>query len=332
MKRLSYKFFLLIIYLNLNLYALQLKPLKGIVIDDNKNPVKNLSLRFSTVGEVVTTQTGEFIIEIPDNISYLELSISDTSWSMLYPFDYKIPIPSDPGFVNKIVLKKGSQKGSEKLAKVAKDYNKLKNLLTDIGVQQNELKNLFENYVKSESDKTNLNSENLRTAIQKSIKREEIFPQISSLLANYNLKIQNINSYFQNVSDLAFMDTTAFKELIKAVADYNEVFGKLNNDKSSLENDINLYWNDQLKESFSGLTDYIFDEIHTPYVLKFNPITSEMNKLVRGFVPDDDERMEKRVELKKEIQQITNDLNIRLPILERRTKELITKLQTEGFE
>lgn len=331
MKKITFNFFLFLIFVNIYLPAQKLRSIRGVVIDDNKNPVKNFTLRFSTIGEVVTTQTGEFIMEVPDNISYLELSVDDTLWSILYPLDYKIPIPSDPNFVTKIVLTRLSN-NNEKIDDVVKEYKKLKDLLTEIGIQQNELKNLYETFVENESERTELDSENLRSAIQRSIKREEIFPEVSSLLANYNLKVQNLNSFYQNESEFAFVDTMANKELMNAINNYNEVFRKLYNDKASMENNIHLYWNNQLEEKFSELLDYIFDEIHSPCILKFNPINTKMNRLVRGYITDDDEIIKTKNELKSSIQQITNDLDIKLPILQRRTNDLITRLQSAGYE
>ena len=44
--------------------------LKGKVYDENKNPVKNISLRFSTIGSITTTNSGEFMIELPDNLIF----------------------------------------------------------------------------------------------------------------------------------------------------------------------------------------------------------------------------------------------------------------------
>jgi hypothetical protein len=52
--------------------------LRGKVIDDSRKPVENLLLRFTSIGDALTTASGEFVISVPENIKYVDVVIRMT--------------------------------------------------------------------------------------------------------------------------------------------------------------------------------------------------------------------------------------------------------------
>ena len=67
--------------------------LRGKVIDINKQPVKNLPIRFTSFGDAITTGSGEFVITIPQDVNFVDVAIKDDNIQILYPVDSKIPVP-----------------------------------------------------------------------------------------------------------------------------------------------------------------------------------------------------------------------------------------------
>ena len=57
--------FIILILILPAIISAQTVQLRGKVIDVNKQPVKNLSIRFTSFGEAITTGSGEFVITIP---------------------------------------------------------------------------------------------------------------------------------------------------------------------------------------------------------------------------------------------------------------------------
>ncbi|MEO8399344.1 MAG: hypothetical protein ABI550_05940, partial [Ignavibacteriaceae bacterium] len=301
--------------------------LKGKVYDEKKNPVKNFTLRFSSFGNITTTNSGEFVIELPDNLTSVEIEVPDKKWTLLFPIDFKVPIPNDKNYVTKIVVASNESLTNEKLENAAKNYNKLESLLKEIGVAKDELKNLVENYAKKESENINVQEDSLKQAILNEKKREK-FDIISQIFLKYIVKLQNLKDEFKLLTQLAFENSRAFQEIIKSIEAYNAVFNEINNNKFSFQKDISDYWeNENLADNFSETVDYGLDEIHKTYILKLNDYIVGINKITTGQIHDSDERKETRENLSQGISSVVRELEIRIPIFEKKITTLIIKLK-----
>ncbi len=326
MKTISLIIFL-IVSINTKFILPQTITLKGKVFDEKKNPVKNISIRFSTIGTVTTTNSGEFIIELPEEITSVELEIADKEWLLLYPFDNRIIIPSNRNEITKIVVKSAETQKAEKLDYAAKNYNKLESLLKDIGVAKDELKNLVENYIKKEAPQYDVQKDSLRNAILNEKKREK-FDIISKAILNYIGKLQNSKDDFKLITQLAFNDILATKTLIKSIEEYNNAFNEINNSKYIFQKDISEYWlNENLAEEFLITIDYALDEIHKPYILRLNDYIVGINKIVRNNISDIDEKDKLKINISDGISSIVREMEIRIPIFEKKANKLIIKLK-----
>ena len=78
--------------------------LRGKVIDVDRKPVKNLSIRFTSFSDAITTGSGEFVITIPKGVQYVDVSLIEENMQILYPIDSKIPVPTDPNFITTIII------------------------------------------------------------------------------------------------------------------------------------------------------------------------------------------------------------------------------------
>lgn len=320
------KILLLIVFL-INSIIYSAVQLKGKVYDENSNTVKNLTIRFASLGTVVTTNSGEFIIEIPDGLRSAEIELTDNNLKIVYPIDKRIAVPSDPEFISKIVIGKRAT-GSASVNDLVTKYKKLEALLGEIGVAQNDMRSLMEDFIKKESEDVNVEEEKLKSALYKE-KRNEKFTQISAAILKYNLKAQNILNAFKNVSGFAFTNQNALAELADNVKQYNISFNEINNNKLAYRGDVSLFWGDKkLSDDLYEIYNYAVEEIHKPYILALNEEITEINKIITNVYEDDEkERMTKSVN--DEISYSVRELQIKLPVLDRKIMELLTKLQQD---
>ena len=138
--------FSIIILLLSAITSAQTVQLRGKVIDINKQPIKNISVRFTSFGEAVTTSSGEFIITIPESVQFIDVVIKDDNLQILYPVDAKVPVPADPNFVTTIIVSgNNSSMGRSKDESIIK-YNKLESLLKEVGTTNTELKSFLEKF------------------------------------------------------------------------------------------------------------------------------------------------------------------------------------------
>ncbi len=301
--------------------------LKGKVYDENKNPVKNLTLRFSTIGSITTTNSGEFIIEMPDNLNSADVETEDKNWTILYPIDSRVIIPADKNSLIKIVVSNKKIPQMIKPEEAAKNFNKLESLLLDIGVAKNELKNLLESYSQKEADFYKLQKDSIRNAILND-KKNEAFKVISKTLLSYVDKVQNSKDDFKLLTQIKIYNKDITENIKQSIEEYNLGYNELNNNKYSFQKDVDDYWKDKdLADSLMETIDYAIDEIHKPYILKLNDYTLDINKIVTGQISGADEIEKLKQNISKGIGSILHELELKIPTLEKKANDLIIKLK-----
>ncbi len=300
--------------------------LRGKVYDEKKNPVKNFNLRFSTIGSITTTNSGEFIIELPGNLTSVEIETTNSDWTILYPIDKNILIPNDRKSIIKIVVTSSEAQNIERLEYAAKNYSKLESLLKEIGVAKDELKNLVENYIQKEAANYNVQKDSLRDAILNEKKREK-FASISKILLNYIVKLQDVKDNFKLFTQIALYDSAVMNVINRSIHNYNPVFNEINNNKYSLQKDVADYWDDDLADELIETIDYALDEIHKPFILRLNDYLAGVAKILTGQINNSTERENLRKSIAEGVGSILRDLEIRIPILEKRANNLLIKLK-----
>jgi tetratricopeptide (TPR) repeat protein len=301
--------------------------IKGKVFDEKKNPVKNLNIRFTGVADIVTTGQGEFILELPSAVNQLNASVSNSEYKILYPVDGNVAVPGSADIVLNIVVSKEASSNENSVNDLVKKYNEMKTLLGDLGVTQNELVEYLKKFVEIESARIETDEKNLRDAIERSKRREEIYPVLSSAMLNYLLKAQNIKNYFKNTATMAFMDIAAHDQLAEALIAYNKAFNEINNNRLAYINDVTINWNKSIAEELNRVNEYALDEIHLPHVLRLNEAINSINKILRGHIDSRSERDNLRASTIKLIDSVTTELDIRLQVLDRRINTLLNEMK-----
>ena len=319
--------FVFLILLLPALISAQTIQLRGKVIDVNKKPVKNLSIRFTSFGEAVTTGSGEFVITIPQNVNSVDIVIVDDSVQILYPVDVKILVPADPKFVTTIIISGSENTGETGVDETILKFNELESLLKDVGTTNTELKAFLEKFIELESKRLEISETKLREEFERKDRRDAIFAEISPVLNEYILRIKNLKTNFEMYYESAFVSNPSVEYLNNAIRAYNPVFDTIYNNNDKWKNDIATSWNSVLAESFASSVRYMFDEVHTPYILQLNECIKILNEIRLRIVSDEEKSEELKKEVRTKVSAIMKNLEIKLPILENRFSELLTRLQ-----
>jgi hypothetical protein len=159
------------------------------VIDDGKKPVGNLLIRFTSLGDALTTASGEFVISIPENMKYVDVALKDDSLQLLYPVDSKIPVPSDPNFITTILVSKikkteMTSDESKRRDESVKKYAELEKLLKETGSTNKELQEFLKRYIEIESRRLEIDKVKLEADLLKIRKRDDVFGEFRRCFRN----------------------------------------------------------------------------------------------------------------------------------------------------
>jgi hypothetical protein len=326
--KLSYTFLLLAIPVLLSAQSIQLR---GKVINDDQKPVSNLQIRFTSYGEAVTTGSGEFLITIPQNVNIIDVVIKDVSWQILYPVDAKIIVPADHNIPVTIIVSEVNNSGVKSMDESIIRYAELESLLKNVGATNTELKSFLEKFIELEAKKLEISETKLRQEFERKEKRDTIFTEISPILNEYILRINNLKTIYEMYYEQAFVSNQAVEHLNYTIRAYNPVFDTIYYNQNKWQNDINSAWDAVLSEKFATSVNYMIDEIHTPYILKLNEYTKSINDVRLKVEKDGKSPEELKSEVRTKVSDIMNSLEIKIPILENRFNNLLTRLQHSGI-
>lgn len=319
--------FVFLILLVPAIISAQTVQLRGKVIDVNKKPVKNLSIRFTAFGETVTTGSGEFVITIPQNVNSVDVTINDNDVQILYPVDSKIPIPSDPNYVSTIIVSAANTLPGTSMDESIIKYTQLESLLKDVGTTNIELRTFLEKFIELESKRLEISETELRQEFERKDLRDAIFSEISPALKEYVLRLKNLKTNFEMSFELAFVSDSSVEHLNRAIRAYNPSFDMIYNNQNKWLNEIKSAWDEVLSENFATQVNYMIDEVHTPYVLQLNECLKTLNEIRLKIIQDDEKIEELKRDVRVKVSELMKNLIIKIPILEKRFNELVTRLQ-----
>jgi|GEM_PF-3313641 len=322
------KFFFIIIFFPAFVLS-QTIQLRGKVIDSYKQPVKNLTIRFTSFGEVVTTGSGEFIISVPKNVRSLDVTVNEENWHLLYPVDSKIPVPLDQTFIITLIVSETGASSENNFDNAVIKYNDLKNLLEELGSTRIELEAFLERFIELESEKLEMSEDIFRKEFERKEKTETAYSSISHTLNEYILRANNLATTFDLYYELSFRSAPAVENLNKAIGLYNPVYDSINNNVNNWTAIINLAKDSFLADDFSSSINHLINEIHKPYILQLNNAIKLSNEIRLGIESDDISIEEKKRSGKNKVISIINSLKIKIPLLQKKFDEILKKLFKE---
>lgn len=233
----------------------------------------------------------------------------------------------DANFVTTIIVSGSNTSMGRSTEESIIKYNKLESLLKDVGTTNTELKTFLEKFIELEAKRLEISEAELKQEFERKEKRDTLFSEISPILNEYILRIDNLKNNFEMYYQQAFISTPAVEHLNQAIRAYNPVFDTIYNNNNKWKNGIATFWNDVLAESFASFVIYMIDEIHTPYVLQLNECTTSINNVRLNVEIDGKTPEEMKSEVRIKVSAIMKSLQIKIPILENRFNELLTRLQ-----
>ena len=301
--------------------------LRGKVIDVDRKPVKNLSVRFTSFGDAITTSSGEFVITIPKDVQYVDVSLQEENIQILYPVDSKIPVPSDPNFITTLIVSDNKTSGVKNMEESAVKYNELENLLNDIGTTNTELKSILEKFIEIEAERLEISKSKLKEEFELKKKRDEAFSEISPFLDEYILRVKNLKTYFEMFYESAFVSNPSVEIINKSIREYNPVYDTIYYNRNKWQKEISSDWNEVLSANFISSINYMIDEIHAPYIFQLNECMKTINDVRLRTINEDKSPEEMKNEVRSRVYPIMKNLEIKIPILEKRLNEILTRLQ-----
>ena len=301
--------------------------LRGKVIDVDRKPVKNLSVRFTSFGDAITTGSGEFVITIPKDVQYVDVSLQEENIQILYPVDSKIPVPSDPNFITTLIVSDNKTSGVKNMEESAVKYNELENLLNDIGTTNTELKSILEKFIEIEAERLEISKSKLKEEFELKKKRDEAFSEISPFLDEYILRVKNLKTYFEMFYESAFVSNPSVEIINKSIREYNPVYDTIYYNRNKWQKEISSDWNEVLSANFISSINYMIDEIHAPYIFQLNECMKTINDVRLRTINEDKSPEEMKNEVRSKVSPIMKNLEIKIPILEKRLNEILTRLQ-----
>ena len=301
--------------------------LRGKVIDVDRRPVKNLSIRFTSFGDAITTGSGEFVITIPKDVQYVDVSLQEENMQILYPVDSKIPVPLDANFITTIIVSDSKTSNVKNMEESAAKYNELENLLNDIGTTNVELKSILEKFIEIEAERLEISKTKLKEEFELKKRRDAAFSEISPYLEEYILRVKNFKTYFEKFYESAFVSNPSVEIINKSIREYNPVYDTIYYNRNKWQKEISSDWNEVLSANFISSINYMIDEIHTPYIFQLNECMKTINDVRLKINNDDKSPEDLKNEVRSKVSSIMKNLEIKIPILEKRLNEILTRLQ-----
>jgi len=319
-----YAFFILLLPAIISAQSIQLR---GKVIDINNQPVKNLSIRFTSFGDAVTTGSGEFVIIIPQYVHSVDAVIKDNNLQILYPVNGHVLVPADPNAVTTIIVSGGSTSSGKSVDESIVKYSKLESLLKVVGTTNTELKTFLEKFIELEAKRLEISEAKFREEVARNEMSDAVFAEVSPVLKEYILRLNNLKTHFEMFYESAFMSDPSIEHINSATRAYNPSFDTIYNNQNKWQSKISSAWDGVISENFASAVNYMIDEIHKPYILQLNDCVKSINDVRLKIDNDGKSPDEIKSEVRTKVTAIMKSLGIKIPILENRFNELLTRLQ-----
>lgn len=270
------------------------------------------------LGSTVTNSRGHLEAAIPAGVAEVEVQVLDHDWMVLYPRSARVPVPRDPLAVAEVVVGESIEAATLRL--FAERHEKLALQLASVGVGQAEMQQVLTRFVEEVTDRLDVEEEELRRQIEQEKQRLAHYPELSATVSDYVLSATDLNAFFKLYGRTAFTDRNAFEGLRAEAEQYNAAFQKLNNERMSFEYQVATYWeSEELRSDLRALFDYALGEIHDVRILPLNESLQVMWEALGARRPDRSRVQEAQATIERTVEE----LDLRLPELERRAERVL---------
>jgi hypothetical protein len=249
------------------------------------------------------------------------------NWQILYPVDAKIPVPLDPNFVTTVIVSENNSSPGKSLDESMVKYNELESILKEVGTTNTELKSFFKKFIELESKRLEISEAELRDEFERKEKRNIIFDEVSPVLKEYCLRVSNLKTTFEMYYESAFMSNPSVEHINNAIRLYNPIYGTIYNNYNKWQNEISSAWDANLSEKFASSISYMIDDVHKSYIFQLNENVKLINDVRLKIGEGESNPEELKSKVIQNVSAILKNLDIKIPILENRFNEIITRMQ-----
>jgi hypothetical protein len=295
---------------------------KAQVYHSKLGPQKNISVLIDNQYPAVTNDAGVFIVALPKTTSHLKVSLSQTNYTILYPYGGFVLVPKDLNDVPQIII--GNPKENDYLNQYLTLYKLIKNkpssTTTDpgVGVLKSKLDSLERQLIN-----LHYTESEIRTAKEIQDGKDDYLPEISADLSEFRTKAIDLKTAFKYVSDYAFDNENALQKLVEAITNYNNSYNKLERQQLNYEKRIRDFWqNEELSISFQNLLSFSLDTLHRQTIYPMQEIIVE----VRDYFINKNKNAELKKSIREKISARVEQLEVLLPKMEKDNLHVLSLL------
>jgi len=302
----------------------QITYLKGLLLDDTNMPVKNETIIFSGHGQTVTDSNGEFKHALPDNITSIQIRLSN-GLEILSPPESTIFVPKDSNLVVQILA------GQSFENQVIKKLDQLQNSYNDT-ILVGKLMDNFISQIQSETERKIKLFEERRKFMEDDINRRrkrkqaETIKTLTTLVNHFITVTKDLRDAWADNENRLFYDTGSnLIEVLDRIKTYSKAYEDINRNKEGILQEVKINWTkDHNSIETRELLSYILDQFHRITILKYNVLINDVNdynQRVKG--------RRKKTEIKSDIRKFVRELSEGIQYIEREKVRVVQKLSND---
>ena len=278
--------------------------------------------------------------------SQVQVLLSSSEWTIIYPQNGLVPIPRDEyAFAQIIVARRGQAGGSAALIR------KIEQLQSSVAAGdasvQSEISQLKDSLALYFDQKTmaaveqqlavyekirleNERADSLQRAQNALLTRQgrlEAMGLLTSSLDHYITRAEDLRDIFEFSGYKALNNGFVVEELSAKIQAYNEAYEELNKSKNKILDLAEVYWADnyEVRSRIRALLEYTLDDVHKMTTLSANNLINDISDYRDPRVKKRDKRAKR--EITSDIDEFTYNLRNKLSTLISRKSEVYQLLE-----
>ncbi|MEJ1238060.1 hypothetical protein WBG78_08025 [Chryseolinea sp. T2] len=158
-------------------------------------------------------------------------------------------------------------------------------------------------------------------------KKAIVYHDFSTTMNDYINEGRNLVRAFSQAREQIFDDPATAKRVTESVYRYNNVYERLNTNRTSIEKQVLTLWGSEAHTAVQGIDDYALGDLHSVNVLALNEALMLVRDLGTGNINGRKNEKEARDKVLRTVEYNTSELDKRLIELQRRYARIATMLE-----
>lgn len=161
--------------------------------------------------------------------------------------------------------------------------------------------------------------------------KKQQYDLISGILATYMVRLQDVQTRFQDISRYAFDNQGYFDELNNTIIAYNHSFDTLTANRAKYHIDFIREWNNRRGQELEDIFSNILDDIHITYILKLDKVKLAIAEYQQSK-GGKKEKEKMRKDILKSVKETTDDLGREINKMHKEINPFLAHLRVEMSE